>query len=107
MANALSDCDISNIEHKIEFLKNMILNQNKDYFRDTGLPSKIDNNQMNTQEMSLCLKQNLKTSVTNNPIIELVDKENVDLENESILANRSKFGKKKQPLLDQFNKQLN
>lgn len=104
LANALSDCDVSNIEHKIEFLKNFILSQNKDYFKETGLPSKLENNILQTQEMSLYLKQNFKTSLTNNDWREWLGKENAPAENETVLANRSKFVKKKGALKEVLNK---
>ena len=81
LANALSDCDISNIENKIEFLKKLVLNQNKDYFRETVLPSKIENGPIKTHEMSLYLKQNLKTSISNNLIKEILGKENMTIKN--------------------------
>lgn len=106
LANALSDCDISNIENKIEFLKKLVLNQNKDYFRETVLPSKIENGPIKTHEMSLYLKQNLKTSISNNLIKEILGKENMTIKNDSVKANRSKFAAKKKVVREQLQNTL-
>ena len=102
LANVFEECDISNVENKINLIKNLVLNQNKDYFKDTMIPSKIENGAINTQEMSLYMK-NLKTSLSNNVLKNILqnEKENHNKKNNNIPEDRSGFKKKVLAVIDQ------
>ena len=99
LENAFDDCDVSNIENKIKFLRKLILNQNKDYFADTKFPSKIDNGTIKTKDLSLYIK-NLKTSLSNNVLKEIIEKENVCDKNETVQGQRARFKKKEMFVVD-------
>lgn len=103
LANALSECDVSNIENKLEFFRNFVLNQNKDFFRETGFPSKLENGQLNTEGMSFHLREKLKTSLTNHVV---QNKENVSQKNDSVKAFRAKFQKRKKQIHQHIQKML-